>query len=89
MVLVETDNNLISKVGQMKKTMSQMNNELKCLRFLQGQNNNFQRNNTSPYNNNFGQNYNRNIKNNNNAGNNGRRNNFNPPDRNNEFQRKN
>ena len=70
-----------------------MNNELTCLRLSQGQNNNFQRNNVGPYNNNFGQKYNRNFNNNNgnnnNAGNNGGGNNFNPPDRNNGFQRKN
>ena len=69
-----------------------MKNELTCLRFSKGQNNNFQRNNTCPYNNNFGQNYNRNFNrnnNNNNAGNNGEGNNFNPLDHKNGFQRQN
>ena len=89
---METDNNLISEVGQMKKTMSQMNNELTHLRFSQGQNNNFQRNNVGPYNKNFGQNYNRNFNKNNNNKNVGRNNggnNFNPPNRNNGLERKN
>ena len=35
-VPMETDNNLILEVGQMKKTMSQMNNELTRLRLSQG-----------------------------------------------------
>ena len=75
--LAETDNSFASEFGQMKKTMSQMNNELTHLRFLQGQSNNFQRNNVGPYNNNnYNQNYNRNFvrnkntRNNNNVGNN-------------------
>ena len=74
-VPLETDNNLILEVGQMKKMMSQMNNELTHLRLSQGKNNNFQRNNVGPYNNN--------------AGNNGGGNNFNPPNHNNGFQRQN
>ena len=89
---METNNNLISEVGQMKKTMSQMNNELTCLIFSQGQNNNFNRNNVGPYKNNFGQNYNRNFNGNNNnknAGNNNEGNNFNSLDHNNSFQRQN
>ncbi len=93
MVLVEVDNNLLSEVGQMKKTMSQMNNELIRLKLSQGQNNNFQRNNVGPYNKNFGQNYNRNFNNNSNnnnaRNNNGRGNNFNPPNHKNGFQRQN
>ena len=76
----------------MKKTMSQMNNELMHLRMSQGQNNNFQKNNVGFYNNNFGQNYNKNFNgnnNNNNARNNSGGNNFNPPDHNIGFQRQN
>ena len=55
--------------------MSQMNNELTHLRLSQGQTNNFQRNNAGPYNNNYGQNYNRYFSGNNNIGNNNARNN--------------
>ena len=80
----------------MKNTMSQMNNELMCLRLSQGKNNNFQRNNVGPYKNNNGQNYNWNFSgnNNNNSGkknarNNNGGNNFNPLDRNKGFQRQN
>ena len=85
-VPTEPDNSFISELDQVKRTMSQMNNELTRLRMSQGQNNNFQRNNAPPYNNNFGQGHNRNF-NNNNAGNNNGGTNFNPPYRNNGFPR--
>ena len=68
-----------------------MNNELTHVRFSQGQNNKFQRNNIGPYNNNnYIHNYNHNFarnnntRNNNNVGNNSGGNNFN-----NSFQRQN
>ena len=38
---IEAENNIASKIGQMKKTMSQITNKLTHLRFSQGHNNKF------------------------------------------------